>query len=344
MSSRAEHLPEVFSLGEIARASGAPPADVRAFAAAAAVPGASAGYVPFGPAVELVRALTRQAQVPAAERTLFAPASTPERSTTTPLAASGVLHGAVVAGMVLLSSLGARGVPASSPRPEPVRLVYLASPGPGGGGGGGGSEERRPAVRARRPGPSTLSSPVTLTDRREPAPEPPPIRSIPVEPEPAVEAPVASLPADRDERAGLVQQAPEEGESRGSGEGEGAGTGLGSGDGAGQGDGIGQGRTAGTGGGPFRPGSGIAPPTLLREVKPQYSEEGRRRGVEGDVIMEAVVRVDGTVGDVRVLRGLGAGLDSRAVDAVRQWQFQPARRFGTPVDVLVEVAVEFRLR
>jgi TonB family protein len=45
-----------------------------------------------------------------------------------------------------------------------------------------------------------------------------------------------------------------------------------------------------------------------------------------------------------VLHGLGAGLDERAIYAVRQWRFDPARRKGIPVDVLVEVAVEFTLR
>jgi TonB family protein len=88
----------------------------------------------------------------------------------------------------------------------------------------------------------------------------------------------------------------------------------------------------------------VTPPSLQREVKPVYTEEGRRRGVEGDVMMEVVVRADGTVGSVKVVRGLGAGLDERAADAVRQWRFFPARRQGAAVDVLVEVAVEFRLR
>jgi outer membrane biosynthesis protein TonB len=45
-----------------------------------------------------------------------------------------------------------------------------------------------------------------------------------------------------------------------------------------------------------------------------------------------------------VLQGLGGGLNERAMQAVRQWRFAPARRLGTPVDVIVEVAVEFRLR
>ena len=79
-------------------------------------------------------------------------------------------------------------------------------------------------------------------------------------------------------------------------------------------------------------------------MKPDYTEEARRRNVRGDVVMEIVVRRDGTVSDVRVLRGLGYGLDERAVAAVKQWTFNPATRKGVPVDVLVEVAMEFRLR
>jgi TonB family protein len=83
---------------------------------------------------------------------------------------------------------------------------------------------------------------------------------------------------------------------------------------------------------------------LLTEIKPEYPEDARRRGVEGEVEMEIVVRRDGSVGDVRILKGLTAGLNDRAAQAVRQWRFSPARRQGTPVDVIVEVSVEFRMR
>jgi len=62
------------------------------------------------------------------------------------------------------------------------------------------------------------------------------------------------------------------------------------------------------------------------------------------VLMEVVVRADGTVGSARVTRGLGFGLDERAAAAVRQWRFAAARRAGVPVDVVVEVAMEFNLR
>ena len=130
------------------------------------------------------------------------------------------------------------------------------------------------------------------------------------------------------------------GPGTGNGAGAGKGTGLDEGDGAGDGPGSG----AGTGGGPYRPGSGITPPTVLREVRPDYTEDGRRRNIEGDVVLEIVVRRDGMVGDVKLLQGLGAGLDQRAMEAVRQWRFSPAQRQGLPVDVIVEVAVEFKLR
>jgi TonB family protein len=60
--------------------------------------------------------------------------------------------------------------------------------------------------------------------------------------------------------------------------------------------------------------------------------------------MEIVVRRDGSVGDVKVLQGLGYGLDERAVAAVKQWKFSPGTLKGTPVDVMVEVSMDFRLR
>lgn len=98
------------------------------------------------------------------------------------------------------------------------------------------------------------------------------------------------------------------------------------------------------GGGPYRPGSGITPPRLLREVKADYTEDARRRSVEGEVVLEIVVRRDGSVGDIKLLDGLPNGLNERAIAAVRQWRFSPAKRLGQPVDVIVEVAVEFKLR
>jgi TonB family protein len=145
-------------------------------------------------------------------------------------------------------------------------------------------------------------------------------------------------------RVGVLEPTAAQNDSHGSGAGGGAGRGTGTGVGEGDGSGIGTGSRGGTGGGQFRPGSGIEPPRLLREVKADYTEEARQRSLVGDVVLEIVVRRDGSVGDIKVLQGLGAGLNERAMQAVRQWRFSPAHRLGAPVDVIVEVAVEFKLR
>jgi protein TonB len=296
------------------------------------------------------------------DRPLFTPPAGARRSPGGALAASGALHAAVLGCLVLLATMGVATAPATR-ETTPVRLVFLATPGPGGGGGGGGLRQPAPPPKAEMKGPSLQRSPVPpprpITTRRpepkvqktppvaiQPTPkpiEPPPPPPAPV-PLPQVVAPVASVAADARDRAGVLNDPPLESDSHGSGSGSGAGTGQGTGIGEGTGSGIGPGSGGGTGGGPYRPGSGITPPAIVREVKPDYTEEARRRGVAGDVVLEIIVRADGSVGNVRLLQGLGSGLDQRAIDAVKQWRFSPARRFGTPVDVVVEVAVEFKLR
>jgi protein TonB len=62
------------------------------------------------------------------------------------------------------------------------------------------------------------------------------------------------------------------------------------------------------------------------------------------VVLEAVVTVDGCPSQIRVVRSLDAGdLDAQAVAAVAQWQFEPGRLEGTPVDVLVTIHLDFRI-
>jgi TonB family protein len=259
--------------------------------------------------------------------------------------------------------------------PTPVRLVFLMSPGPGGGGGGGGLKMPTPPPPAQRKAPKVEikpKSPVppvkkvaappppvprpTPTPTPRPVPTPPPVELPKIEtpkatPEPprfmptqAVQAPVVPQAADKVDAPGTLAPAPPGPPSNGPGTGGGVGSGSGNGIGEGRGGGIGPGWGGGTGGGPYQPGSGVAPPVLLREVRPGYTDEARRRSIEGDVLLEIVVRQDGSVGNVRVTRTLGAGLEQKAIDAVRQWRFGPARREGQPVDVVVEVSVEFKLR
>lgn len=88
---------------------------------------------------------------------------------------------------------------------------------------------------------------------------------------------------------------------------------------------------------------GVEPARLRRRVTPEYTDEALDQKIEGTVILEVVILKSGRVGAVRINRSLDTGLDAKAVAAVREWTFQPARFQGVAVDVLVEIEVEFRL-
>jgi protein TonB len=341
-------LPDVYSEREIARAAGVRPRDVRELVTAGLIQPVSGRFFAASDAVFAVRSLTGY------DRALFRRTTALRREPAMPLALAGTLHAGMLAGIVLMTTMGMAKPAAVTPQNrKETRLVFLVVPGPGGGGGGGGHKEPAPPPPAERKGVEKVRSPIPVRrppPRVEPPPvirrvEPPPVKA---EPLPPVVAPVVAVAADPRDRAGIPWIAapapPQESDSHGPGVGGGTGTGQGTGLGEGEGAGIGPGSGGGTGGGPYRPGSGITAPSILREVKPDYTEEGRRRNIEGDVVLEIVVRRDGTVGNVKLLQGLGAGLDQRATEAVRQWRFSPAKRYGTPVDVIVEVAMEFKLR
>jgi TonB family protein len=338
---------EVYSPREIALAAGVPERLVLDAL------GAHVSYVPETEAVEIGRALRARAARPAAPA-LFAVVDGRhgESHTMATVAASGVVHAVLAASLMFIVSLKLA-PPAAAFRLEPphdlMRLVFLNVPGPGGGGGGGGTHQPTPPPKAMREGTSRLSSP--LPARVEPKPavpaeKPPEPKPVPLKSEqlPVVVAPIVAAPANNRDRIGVLEETTAQVDSRGPGQGGGAGTGSGTGLGSGDGAGVGPGSGGGTGGGPYRPGSGIQPPRLLHEVKADYTDDARRRGIRGEVVLEIVVRRDGTVGDVRILHGLDGGLNDRAAQAVRQWRFTPAQRQGTPVDVIVEVSVEFSQR
>jgi TonB family protein len=361
----AHALPEVYSARDIAEAAGAAESVVQALIATGEIRTVGSlladaadprwhRYVPHDEAVRVVRAL-RGGQRVAADSgfrlLMAAPAN--GRQATVPMIVSTSLHGVVAAMMVIISSIGftnadERTELLDQPQP-PVRMVYLMQPGPGGGGGGGGLKMKAPPTKVERKGVQKISSPIParkLPPPIEPKPKPvePPPTPLDAKVLPPVMAPVATVAADNRDREGDIKAAPKETPSQGPGSGGGAGTGKGTGLGEGDGSGIGPGEGGGMGGGPYRPGSGVDPPRLLKEVRADYSDEARRANVTGEVLLEIVVRRDGTVGDVKILRRLGAGLDQRAIQAVRQWRFAPARLKGVPVDVVVEVSVEFKLR
>lgn len=357
-------FPDVFTLAELSMASGASVEQLEAWAEVGAIRTLPVGdgltWVSSEEAVRVGAALRlgsfsamAAAQRHHADQPLFARQNVERRAMRGPLAVSSSVHAGLIAATVLATTLGvgqASTAPTETVAPRTLRLVYLALPGPGGGGGGGGARQAARPPRAERHGRREITSPVPARERPklpEPveiprAPEPPLVEP---EPLPPVQAPVVASPSDNRDVAGVIDEPTPVGEiSRGPGDGGGAGTGAGPGPGEGEGAGIGEGSGGGTGGGAYRPGGGISPPALLREVRPDYTEEARRQGVQGDVLLEIVVRSDGSVGEVRVLQGLGHGLDQRAVAAVRQWRFSPARLHATPVDVLVEVSMEFTLR
>lgn len=95
--------------------------------------------------------------------------------------------------------------------------------------------------------------------------------------------------------------------------------------------------------GVFRVGGGVSAPRILFTHDPEYSDEARRAKYQGVCVLSLIVGPDGLPRDIRVARSLGMGLDEKAIEAVRQWRFQPALKDGTPVAVAINVEVEFRL-
>jgi TonB family protein len=107
--------------------------------------------------------------------------------------------------------------------------------------------------------------------------------------------------------------------------------------------GVGPGFGGGFGGGIYRVGNGVSAPRALYDPEPQYTDEARKAKVQGVVMLSLIVDPNGHPRDVKVARSLGMGLDEKAIEAVRTWRFDPARKDGQPVTVLVNVEVSFRL-
>jgi TonB family protein len=90
------------------------------------------------------------------------------------------------------------------------------------------------------------------------------------------------------------------------------------------------------------PAVDISQPIATRKVDPAYPLQLMRENVAGTVILYAVIHADGSVGDVKVLRGVEDRLDRFASDAVAQWKFEPATKNGLPVDVEATFQIPFR--
>jgi periplasmic protein TonB len=91
---------------------------------------------------------------------------------------------------------------------------------------------------------------------------------------------------------------------------------------------------------------GVTLPSVVRQVKPEYTKSGLDQRIQGSVVLSSVILADGTVSDVRIERSLdeASGLDQAAVDAMKQWQFKPGTKDGQPVAVKIQCELTFTLK
>jgi periplasmic protein TonB len=95
-----------------------------------------------------------------------------------------------------------------------------------------------------------------------------------------------------------------------------------------------------------QPPSGVTLPRVVKDVRPYYTNEARQQRIEGKVLLDVMVRDDGSVGDVTVKQSLDSvyGLDNEAVKAAKQWQFKPAEKNGKPIAFPIVLEMTFTLK
>lgn len=89
--------------------------------------------------------------------------------------------------------------------------------------------------------------------------------------------------------------------------------------------------------------SDIVAPIAVKKVDPRYPAAARHTGIEGSILLYGIIRADGSVDSVQVLRGLHTLLDASAADAFQHWRFQPGLKNGAPINLEVVVEIPFRL-
>jgi periplasmic protein TonB len=203
-----------------------------------------------------------------------------------------------------------------------------------GGGGGGGDRDKLQAPKGALPKLSKeqITPPSVVVRNENPKLPVPPSVVVP----PQIKLPTVG---DLGDPLSRVMGPP----SNGTGSGAGIGSGSGGGVGSGSGPGVGPGHGGGYGGGAYRVGGGVSAPKVLYDPDPEYSEEARKAKYQGTVVLWLVVSPDGHPQQIKVQRSLGMGLDEKAVEAVRQWRFEPAKKDGQAVPVMINVEVNFRL-
>ena len=259
--------------------------------------------------------------------------------------ASAIVHIAVLGLILAAASLGHNVVQKVQPREE----VILIAPSPESynlptskqvvsGGGGGGDHERVRAPRGRLPKftMEQITPPEIVVRNEKPKLTAQPTVVVP----PQVHLAENHMPNLGNQEAPRLPAAPP---SNGSGSGGGIGSGSGGGIGVGAGPGVGAGSGGGIGGGVFKVGGGVTAPRPISTPDPEYTDTARQAKTQGTCVLQMIVDAEGHPRDVRVVRGLGFGLDSKAIEAVKQWRFEPALKDGQPVNVQVSVEVGFHL-
>ncbi|MGH9753724.1 MAG: energy transducer TonB [Blastocatellia bacterium] len=210
--------------------------------------------------------------------------------------------------------------------------------------GGGGGGRQRPEPPSKGAPPQMALTPQIIP----PNPEPPKIKN----PKLQVAMTVYSDPSLRMPKGPIgdptgVPAPP----SPGPGTGGGIGRSSGSGVGGGSGGGVGPGRGGNIGGGDMNLGGGrsIEPmtaslrPTILYREKAKYTEEARQNKIQGSVVLQVVFNVNGSITDIKVIRGLPDGLTEKAIEAAKKIRFNPAVKNGVPVSVRGTLDFAFNL-
>jgi periplasmic protein TonB len=254
------------------------------------------------------------------------------------------VHVLALAAIIGLTILGQRMVHQINKPKETVTLIAPDDIPPlepsktqAGGGGGGGDRDKFQAPKGKLPKLSMqqIVPPMVVVRNDNPKLTAEPTVVVP----PQIKLAMNNLPTLGDPMSHLPSGPP----SNGTGSGGGIGSGDGGGVGSGEGPGVGPGHGGGIGGGAFRVGGGVSAPKAIYAPDPEYSEEARKAKFQGTCVLWLVVGPDGKPRDIKVSRTLGLGLDEKAIEAVKQWKFEPAMKDGKPVAVQINVEVSFRL-
>ena len=93
----------------------------------------------------------------------------------------------------------------------------------------------------------------------------------------------------------------------------------------------------------YQPGGDVKGPKLVHSVEPAFSTKSNEAFVEGTVSVSAVVNTRGEISAVQIVKGLSDAQNRAALDALKQWRFQPGTKSGKPVNVRVKIEVDFHL-